>query len=77
MQISINSYADFVTAVKAISGVDVVFYWDDSPTTFKASAIMGGRKISINTPALTDKPGSFDTDFPDAVELPSNFNVSA
>lgn len=78
MQISVNTYADFVTAVKAIAGVDVVFFWDDSPSSFKAQAIMRGGTISTAfSTGLTSKPGSFDTDFPDAVELPSNFAVSA
>jgi hypothetical protein len=78
MQITVNTYADFVTAVKAVSGVDVVFYWDDSPSSFKVQAIMRCGHISTAfSTGLTSKPGSFDTDFPDAVELPDNFGVSA
>jgi hypothetical protein len=77
MQISTETYADFVTAVKAVAGVDVVLYYDNSPTTFTIYAICGGRKIRVNVPSLTSKPGAFDTDFPDAIQMTSNFSMGA
>lgn len=76
MQIALNTYADFLTAVRTIGGLEVVFYYDDSPSSFKVQAIFGGRTIinTFSTP-LTSKPGTFDADFPDAVELPGNFGI--
>lgn len=77
MQFQTGDYADFVAAVRAISAIDAVFYYDNSPTTFTAYVIAGGRKISCLVSGLTSKPGSFDTDFPDAIELNSGFTASA
>lgn len=75
MKIDTNNYADFLTTVKSISALDVVFFYDNTPSAFRLYAIAGGRRIVCQAIGLTSEPGSFSTDFPDAIELTDDFGM--
>ena len=75
MKINVDNYADFVTAVKTVAGIDAVFYYDNSPNTFRLYALMSGGELAAHVTPLASKPGSFDADFPDAVALTADYAI--
>jgi hypothetical protein len=81
MHIQTNVYADFLTLVAGLRGQGAMFWWENvGQTQFKAFAITNNGTTVVQFPGDTQaKPGSFDTDFPEAIQLqnvpnfPANF----
>jgi len=80
MYVSVNDYADFVTATSAIGAVRSVFYWDNTAIDgqYYLTAFVADGKLAVRTTqsGQASLPGSFSTDFPGAVALANPFGLT-
>jgi hypothetical protein len=76
MQISVNNYADFVTVVKSVGRIDAVFFWDGTgaSSNFRIYAAFGAGGCCASI-VQESEPGTFSSDFPDAVEVSSPISI--
>ena len=64
-----SDYAGVVALIKAATK-PIVCYYDDAPSNFLIYAPFEDGNIgAIISGGYTSKPGTFDADFPDAIEL--------
>lgn len=69
MLISVKNYVDFLSVVNRITGIEAIFYTEEVVgNTFRIWAILRNERVCASG-NLGTKPGSFDTDFPDAVAI--------
>lgn len=71
MRLRAVNYDDLVSVVKKIGGIEAVAYKELSPSNFRIWIFFAGGNAFAQWPYSSQqpKPGAFDTDFPDAIEL--------
>jgi hypothetical protein len=71
------SYSDFLVLHSELgSSKTSIFYFDNGSTSFVIWAILPGKTIAIYSGNLVTQPGSFTTDFPQAIQVANQFGIS-
>lgn len=78
MKISVNSYAAFQAVVGALGSPSPLFYSQSNADVHKVVAIISGT-LSVEADLRTDTypQGSLITDYPAAIETPSDVSIQS